>query len=304
MKSIYYIITLIIGVIFLNGCETDTNGPMPDTFEEAGVAYMVLDESSSGLINLNDLDAFNFTGTIDVLFDPAYDKLSLMVAYNGDHDNAAVLVDDIASTPHDFSVSMNDLISAVTAIGSAEDIEIGDYFVFYVNVTIGGKVYPVYKMVSGKAVKVIGSGVLSSLAGLEGSEARTDVRIDVPCGYDVEKVTGDYIAYSGPWLVEGPVTITADPDDPFVVNVSGLAALDGLVEDEGPLQMNIDPNSYNVSVPKQVLATDAWGVYHDFSYQGSGRLNTCDGVYTMDFVITVREGTFGGPWPFTLTPAE
>lgn len=303
MKSIYYIITLIVGVMLLNGCETDTNGPMPDTFEEAGVAYMVLDESSSGLINLNDVDAFNFAGSIDLLFEPAYDKLTLMVAYNGDHDNAGILVDNITSTPHDFSVSMSDVISAVSSIGSVDDVEIGDYFIFYVNVTIGGKVYPVYKMVAGKAIRTIGSGVISSLAALEGSDALTDVRIDVPCGYDVEKVTGDYIAYSGPWLVEGPITITADPEDPFVVYVSGLAELDGLVEDQGPLKMIIDPNSYNVSAPKQALATEVWLGYKDLSYGGSGRLNTCNGVYTMDFEITVNLGSYGS-YPFTFTPVE
>lgn len=302
MKSIYYIIMLLVGVIILNGCETDENGPMPDSFEEAAVAYMVLDQTSSGLVNLNDLNAFNFVGTIDVLYDPSFDKLTLMVAYNGDYANPGVLIDDITSTPYDFSVTINDVVNAVSQLNSADDIEISDYFTFYVNVTKNGKEYPVYTMVGDKAIRTIGSGLITSVQEFEDANAVTDVRIDVPCGYDVEGVTGNYIGSSAGWAVNGPITITPDPNDPFVVYVSGLATIDGLEEDLGPLKMIIDPNSYNVTAEKTVLASlVTWGApYHNIAYQGSGRLNTCNGTYQMTFSITVDEGSFGS-YAFTFT---
>jgi hypothetical protein len=291
---------LLVGIIILNGCETDTNGPMPDTFEEAGVAYMILDETSSGLVNLNDLEAFNFAGSIDVLYDPTFDKLTLMVAYNGDYANPAVLVDNITTVPYDFSVGMNDLVSALSQLNSTDDIEISDYFTFYVNVTRNGKEYPVYVMVGGKAINTVSSGLVTSLQQFEDADAVTNVRIDVPCGYDVAGVTGNYNGASAGWAVNGPITITADPEDQFVVYVTGLATIDGMEEDQGPLRMDIDPNSYNVNVEKQVIASDAWGVYHNIAYRGTGKLNTCDGTYTMTFAISVDEGNFGS-FSFTFT---
>ena len=304
MKSIYYIITLLVGLMIFNGCETDQNGPMPDTFEEGGVAYMVIDESSSGLINVNDLASFTVSGTIDMMFDVVFDKLTLMVGYNGQYDNAGILVDNISALPATFSFNMNDVISALPQLSSGDDIQISDYFVFYVNTTIGGKEYPIYKVIGGTGVRTVNSGIIKNLTALKGADAITDIRIDVPCGFDPDGVVGDYIAYSGPWIVNGPVTITADPADPFIVYVDGLPELDGIVGDVSTLKMVIDPNSYNVSVDKQILGSDAWGVYHDFAYAGAGKLNTCNGVYSMDFDITVEEGSFGGPFPFTLTPVN
>lgn len=303
MKSIYYIIMLMVGVIILNGCETDENGPMPDSFEEAAVAYMILDDASSGLVNLNDLNAFNFAGIIDVLYEPTFDKLTLMVAYNGDYENPGVLIDEITSTPYDFSVTMNDVINALSQLSSSDDIEISDYFTFYVNVTKNGKEYPVYIMVGGKAIRTIGSGLITSVQEFEDANAVTDVRIDVPCGYDVEGVTGNYLAVSADWGASGDVTITVDPEDPFIVYVEGLAAMEGLVEDGGPLKMVIDPNSYNVIAERTTLASDLvpWGYpYTGYSFEGSGRLNTCNGTYQMSFTITVDQGSFGS-YGFTLT---
>jgi hypothetical protein len=301
MKSIhYYILMLFVGAFMLNGCEVDENGPMPDTFEEGGVAYMVMEAGSSGLINLNDPAAFNLKGTIDVLFQPEFDKLTLMVAHKGDYANAKVLVDNITSTPHQFTVSLNNLISAIPQLNSVADIQIGDYFTFYVNVTKGGKEYPVYKIVGDRAIRTIAPGLITALRNVENAAAITDLRIDVPCAFDPLLVVGNYRAVSSAWDVDGPVTITADPNDPFIVYVAGLAALDGLNENLGPLKMVIDPNSYNVAAVKTALASNAWG-YSNFSYQGSGKLNTCNGTYSMSFSITVDQGTFANNQAFTFT---
>ena len=226
MKSIYYILMLFVGVIILNGCETDENGPMPDTFEEGGVAYMVMDATSSGLVNLNDPAAFNLKGTIDVLFEPEFDKLALMVAYNGDYANATVLVDNITSTPHQFSVDLDDVIGAVSQLNSVEDIEISDYFTFYVNLTKGGKEYPVYTMVGGKAIRTVTAGLRTAVRNVENAAAVTDIRIDVPCGFDPATVVGNYQAVSLDWGASGSVTITADPANPFIVYVAGLASME------------------------------------------------------------------------------
>ncbi|MDY0078560.1 MAG: hypothetical protein RBR87_14930, partial [Bacteroidales bacterium] len=86
--------------------------------------------------------------------------------------------------------------------------------------------------------------------------------------------------------------ITIDPTDEYIVYVAGLAALDGLDEDKGPLKMVVNPLNFEVKAIRTVLATAAFG-YDNIAYEGFGILNTCDGTYNMNFTITVDQGSFG-----------
>jgi len=74
--------------------------------------------------------------------------------------------------------------------------------------------------------------------------------------------------------------------------VAGLETLDGLNEDGGPLPLIIDPASYAITVPKTVLASNAWG-YHNLAYKGTGTLNTCSQAIQLNIAISVDEGSFG-----------
>ncbi|MDY0078641.1 MAG: hypothetical protein RBR87_15340 [Bacteroidales bacterium] len=112
------------------------------------------------------------------------------------------------------------------------------------------------------------------------------------CAYDSEMVSGAYKAVSPDWPADGPVTITIDPTDEYIVYVAGLAALDGLDEDKGPLKMVVNPLNFEVKAERTVLASAAFG-YTNIAYEGFGLLNTCDGTYDMNFTITVDQGSFG-----------
>ncbi len=101
------------------------------------------------------------------------------------------------------------------------------------------------------------------------------------------------------WEMDGPVQVAVDPDDEYTLLVTGIAALDGLTEDGGPLPLVIDPASYAVTVPKTMLATNAWG-YSNFSYSGAGTLNTCSKEIQLNIAITVDQGSFGS-YAFTIT---
>jgi len=121
----------------------------------------------------------------------------------------------------------------------------------------------------------------------------------IACDY----ISGDYVgtpnASSAGWGVNGPVTVTVSPDSEYTLLVAGFETIDGLNEDGGPLPLVIDPASYAITVPKTMLATDAWG-YHNISYAGTGTLNTCSQAIQLNIAITVDEGSFGS-YTFDIT---
>jgi hypothetical protein len=124
------------------------------------------------------------------------------------------------------------------------------------------------------------------------------------CVFVPSMAVGSYHSYSAPsqWNSEGDITITADPTDQYTVNVTGIEALEGVVENGGPLVMHIDPVNYEVTAPKVVIATDAFG-YHNLAYEGTGTYNACDGSYAMEFTISTDEGSFGAfAFSFTRNP--
>lgn len=144
---------------------------------------------------------------------------------------------------------------------------------------------------------------LISVQGGESYFSNAAFNAAVVCGYDPAMVTGSYRAVSGGWGLDGNVTITVDPNDEFIVYVSGLAAVEGLNEDQGPLKMKINPLDFSVIAEKTVLASDVapWGLpYTNYFYQGFGKLNTCNGAYNMTFTIGIDQGSWGA-FDFVLT---
>jgi hypothetical protein len=121
------------------------------------------------------------------------------------------------------------------------------------------------------------------------------------CEYDVAMATGAYHSVSPPseWNSEGTISITSDPEDQYTVYVSGLEALEGLNEDQGPLVMHIDPATFLVIADKTVLASDAWGDTN-IAYEGTGSYNSCTGLYEMNFNISTDQGDYG-VYAFTFT---
>ena len=120
--------------------------------------------------------------------------------------------------------------------------------------------------------------------------------VPVACAYDENLAIGSYHSISEDWDSEGDITLTSDPSDPYKIYVVGLEEMEGLVEDQGPLVMNINPATYAVTVPLKTLSSDAWG-YGPISYVGNGVYSSCDGSYTMYFDISI--GVYGSQGIFT-----
>ncbi|HNS30432.1 MAG TPA: hypothetical protein PKL52_07860 [Tenuifilaceae bacterium] len=264
MKKIKFLSLLAIMALLFAACETVVEDPAGPR----GVAPV------PGIVNLNPatFDVLDLENTFIkftlVLEGSGVSQANILASFKGNKQR--VNITSVSSFPSDITITLAEVVNKLGMV--LDSIKPADLFNFEVQTVVGGKTY------------------YSSAA----------FNVAVVCGYDVANVTGSYYVVTEDWGSEGPVTITADPDDDYIVYVSGLAAMDGVTEDLGPLKMVIDPLTFKVTAVKTVLASIAFG-YHNFSYAGSGELNTCDGTYVMYFAITVDEGSFGGPFEFVFT---
>ncbi len=259
--KIFGLIALFL--ITLVSCETEVEDPAGLRGE--GIMVSITDVNPAIYID-GELETSYVEFTVDVEEGTTYDKAYIVASYNSPSDR--IKIKDIDSFPSQVKITAEEAADAVGL--TIDEVEALDYFVFEVVTEV--------------------DGLVSRSSG---------ITVRVACQFDPELVYGSYTANSGDWGTTGGIDIVVDDEDPYKVYVTGLAALDGLVEDQGPLVMNIDPLTFEVTAPKTVLASIAWD-YHNIAYQGSGTYNSCTGDYEMLFAITVDEGSFGS-YEFTFT---
>lgn len=263
MKTFKILTLLAAMVLTFSACETDVVDPAGLRGEGVVPSITKLDPA---VFDINDPENTFVKFDLDVT--PAVSEVIFVASYNGDlrrttfRKFSTFPVKDVVIYMHEVA----------TTLGiSLESINPGDVFLLELLTIQGSKTYRSNAVISAPAV----------------------------CLYDPAMVSGAYKAVSGDWGVDGPVTITVDPEDEYTIYVAGLAELDGLTEDQGPLKMTVDPLNFQVNAERTVLASIAFD-YTNIAYEGFGILNTCDGIYQMNFTITVDQGSFG-QFPFTLT---
>lgn len=251
-------------ILTFASCETEVVDPA-GTRDEGAVPAIT--ELNPAIFDSNDIENtfVKFTINID---DAKVTEAIIVASYN--FDTSRIEIQRVSAFPATVTIKLADIAPKFDK--TLDDVELGDVITFEVITVVDGRTFR--------------------------SNAAFDAA--VVCAYNPDRVTGNYQAVSEDWAVAGPVTITVDPEDPYVVYVTGLAELDGLTEDKGPLKMVINPTNFEIVADKTVLASVAFD-YNNLAYAGTGKLNTCDGTYEMFFTITVDEGSFGGPWAFTLT---
>lgn len=259
--KIFGLITAL--VLVFSSCETEVIDPAGLRGE--GV-FPTITDLNPAVYDSNDLENTFVQFTVDI-DDPKVNEVIVLASLNGD--KKRVEMTRLNNFPGTVKLMLSEVASKLGM--QLNDVELGDIFNIELQTIQGGKTY------------------FSNAA----------FNAAVVCAYNPELVTGSYRAVSEGWAVDGNVTITADPADEFVLYVSGLAALDGLTEDQGPLRLEVNELNFDVVAVKTVLASTAWS-YTNFAYAGSGKLNTCDGTFEMLFTITVDQGSFGA-YDFVLT---
>lgn len=264
IKTLGSIITLIL--MFLS-CEE-----LPDPAGLRGVAVVpAITEIDPGIFDSKDLENSYVEFVITVPAGTKPDKITVVGSYQTNFER--VTITEATSFPARVRISSSDLAQKLGI--AINEIENGDVFTLE----------------------------LLTLANGLTTHSVAVLSVPVACAYDVNLATGSYHSVSPDWNSEGDITLTSDPDDPYKIYVSGLEEMEGLVEDQGPLVMYINPATYNVTVPEKVISSDAWG-YGAISYSGYGTYGSCDGSYTMYFDISIgvygNQGTFG--FTFTRNP--
>lgn len=259
--KIFGLITALILVV--SSCETEVTDPAGLRGE--GV-FPTITGLNPAVYDSNDLENTFVQFTVDV-DDSRVSEVVVLASLNGDKKREEIA--RVSSFPGTVKLPLSEVASKLGM--QLSSVKLGDIFNIELQTIQGGKTY------------------FSNAA----------FNAAVVCAYNPELVTGSYRAVSEGWAVDGNVEITADPDNEFVLYVTGLAALDGLTEDQGPLRMEVNELNYDVVAVKTVLASSAFG-YTNIAYAGSGKLNTCDGTFEMLFTITVDQGSFGA-YDFVLT---
>lgn len=265
----YSIITLFAAfALFLASCE-DTNENLVGS-RGIAVVPVISDQTPESPV-FSDLTANSSVSfTVDLQEGDAVDNAEIQIVYEG----TSGIYEQITSFPADITITAPEILSTLGI--TAADVSLGTSFYVY---------------------------VLTTSQGLT-TRSQAAIEIMLPCEFDPSLAFGSYTVASD-WYTEGggSISIAADEEDPYIVYVSGLEVVggEGLVEDNGPLKMVINPSNFNVTAERQMISSDAWGLGAMY-YEGSGTYSSCDGNYQMTFTISIPDyNGYSATYLYTIT---
>lgn len=270
MKKLNLIITILSLFIITSCFDKEEEILNPSANKEGQIP--TISNINPGVFDSNDLENTYVEFVVSVDDASAIEQATIQVSHNEQYER--VVFDTFNTFPATLRVTLADVASSLGM--SLSEVQLGDLFTIEILTTSNGVT----------------------------TRSSANVNASVVCAYNPTAVSGSYHSVSPDWASEGDITITVDESDPYIVYVSGLEEMEGLVEDQGPLKMVINPVDYSISVERQILASSLapWGLsYTNIAYEGSGILNTCDGTYEMLFEISVDQGSWGTN-AFTFTP--
>jgi len=257
MKKYKILAMLFAFALMISGCE-DTNLNLVGS---RGIAIVPTISDINPAFYTTDYENSFVQFTVDLGEGDTVDAAELQVTYNGQN----IVLQEITSFPQTIILPASDVIAALGL--SESDVNVDDYFLYHVVTTNGGV----------------------------SSRSTAALKVFVTCGFDPLLPKGSYHVVSSDWEVEGNVTLTADPVDPFKISVAGLYEMEGGVPNDNVLELIINPDNFSVSHENTLLGPSApWGSYTNYYYGPvSGLYKSCTGTFEMVFSITVDEGGFG-----------
>ncbi len=247
---------------------------MPD-IQRANMAVFALDENSTILISD---ETYNVNFNVSLYY--PNDKVTearIVGIKNGDPSTIKTLQEGITEFPIKMKLSYQDLKSKFGEIVEGDQIELG------MDIKMGAIWFSAFGP-DGK------STVASDAISLPGSNPTLTLKRVCPLVLD--DFVGSVI------LNDGFAGIpTAD-----IVKISDteleIQGYGGETAPYGIIRLTINPKDYTVTVSKQVISA-SYGPYHNLAYEGSGTIDTCNGIISLSLAVTVDEGSFGS-FPFEI----
>ncbi len=282
-KIIYIIFALVIGV--LTTCDKEPDVRMPE-MQDAVAAYLKLTENSSLSVDLYDLAGFSFEATVDVLFDDPFQKLAVVVVFNGDFTKQYVMTDNITSVPQTVSYTLDDIAAVVDELNAPADLVSGDAFVFFVNTTLpDGTLLPGYTENGDIAFS---STLANALTGLKG--ATFDIDIPVPCPFSIDDWPGTYDCFDLDYASENTTAeVFLDTEVENGLKVYGMYSN---YAEPDTFRIVLNPADLSVSFESQTISQDLWGYGPATADAGGGSFNTCDFTISYNLDVCVGAGCF------------
>lgn len=286
MKNKLKILTILAIGIFLATCQSDPNLPMPKV-QKGCIPLVTKDATKDQSISIFDLSGFDGTIKVELYYPKDKAKsMDLMVTMNNDPENTAVVKSDITTFPSTADVTIASLVDILPGLNDVSEIVTGDYFKFYVDVTL-----PDGSVINGN--DTLYSAYSSGINNLPG--ASLDVTYAVVCPLDLNDFVGDYTMDDGSPSDLCTITVSLDPDNPdglIIDNFYGGTGTGALY----PVKISVDRVTYGISVPSpQVFAEWLW----DPSYQNAtlsdlkGTLDACTSNFSFKAKLAVSAGSFG-----------
>lgn len=273
-KSKFNILLFSLLTLIITSCKHGEY--MPD-IQRANMAVFALDENSTILISD---ETYNVNFNVSLYY--PNDKVTearIVGIKNGDPSTIKILKEGITEFPINMELSFQDLESKFESIKEGDQIEIG------MDVKMGTVWFSAFGP-DGK------STVASDAISLPGSNPTLTLKRVCPLVLDdfVGTVTLNDGAYGVP---SAQVVKISDTELEIQGYTDGAAIVPPV-----NIRIKINPQDYTVTMPKQVICPD-YAPYHNFSYEGSGTIDTCNGLISLSIAVTVDEGSFG-TFPFEI----
>ena len=250
-----YIFMIAAALLISIGCE-DTN---ENLVQERGVAVVPEMSDPAPAYFTDNIEESYVEFNLSLSPGETVDKASIEVVRG----NKSAILKDVTLPVTELRVTASEVLTALNI--PASDYNLGDMFYLYVLTTKDGKT----------------------------TRSTAAFRIPVVCFFSPAMLTGNFYYVSESLEEEGSVTIAADPNDPLKVYISGMAETQGAVGNGNRIELNVNPNNFNVSGPKTIIAGNIWG-YTNYAYQAvAGSYSACDATFTINFSISVDQGSFG-----------
>ena len=285
MKNIYIISIFIIGLLF--SCTT-TDPDQVDLSKESAVPDFAIDGTRDGFIDKADPASGEIGYTVTIAQGQA-SSADVKVVYNGVAGDQyfSMVSENVTSFPHEVILSVNEIVALFPEIDNADELDAGDVFSFYADLTLNDGTVVIGYDEDGPnySADVLNSPLFSAI-----------INYTVACGLQAA-FTGQYMMSdpAGNW---GDQEVTVVADGPTERSISGnFFGFDGI-----PFRFSLVCDQVIILQTSSGLGCGGplWEFGPDPNNVASFDL-TDDSEIVLDFLDNNRSACDGGPTPYQMT---